>query len=162
MADEKQNLDYTENTWQTGDIITAEKLNNIEDGITALDAKDIDSVTVTVNAGHEDNPTATGKVENGVLTLTFTGLQGKQGDKGDKGDTGAKGEQGPAGPTGAAGAKGEKGDKGDTGKDGTSFTKGVAVTHVTSDSDAAEAITVLNNLLTSLENAGVINKPTAS
>lgn len=32
-------MSYTKNTWQTGDIITAEKLNNIESGVEASGAE---------------------------------------------------------------------------------------------------------------------------
>ena len=31
-------MSYTKQTWQTGDIVTAEKLNNIEDGIFDIDS----------------------------------------------------------------------------------------------------------------------------
>ena len=34
-------MSYTKQTWQTGDIITAEKLNHIEDGIEGLNGYDI-------------------------------------------------------------------------------------------------------------------------
>ena len=30
-------MSYSSTTWQTGDIVTADKLNNIEQGITTLD-----------------------------------------------------------------------------------------------------------------------------
>ena len=29
-------MSYTKTTWATGDVITAEKLNNIEDGVAAI------------------------------------------------------------------------------------------------------------------------------
>lgn len=135
---------YVKTEWNTGDLITAEKLNNLENGVSTLADAEITAVTVEVSPGHSETPTGSGSIASGTLSLTFTGLQGEQGEKGEKGDTGA---QGPKGDTGAAG------------KDGTSFTKGAAVTHASSSGDVEEAITVLNNLLTSLENAGVINKP---
>lgn len=121
---------YTRTEWNTGDLITAEKLNNLENGVSALDAAEINTVTVEVTPGHSATPTATGSVTGGTLTLAFTGLQGEKGDKGDKGDTG---------PAGA---------------DGTSFTKGAAVSDASETGEALK--TQFNALLASLRAAGVI------
>lgn len=57
---------YTKQTWETGDIITKEKLNHIEEGIAAIPA------------GPKGDK----------------GDTGAQGPKGDKGDTGAQGPKG--------------------------------------------------------------------
>ena len=50
-------MSYTKTTWETGDVITAEKLNNIENELEALD----DSVFI-VNIDAEDN--------SGTITAT--------------------------------------------------------------------------------------------
>lgn len=69
----------------------------------------IDNVVVTVD-NTSGNPQGTATFENGVLTLSFTGIkgatgqQGPKGDKGDKGDTGATGATGPQGPQGNTGS----------------------------------------------------------
>lgn len=130
---------YEKTEWNTGDLITAEKLNNIENGVSALAEAEINTVTVEVSPGHSATPTATGSVTGGTLTLAFTGLQGEQGEKGE---------------TGAQGPKGEKGDTGPAGADGTSFTKGAAVNDASETGEALK--TQFNALLASLRAAGVI------
>ena len=57
-------------------------------------------------------------MENGVLSLSFSGLKGETGPQGAKGDTGATGAQGPKGDKGDTGATGAKGDTGATGPQG--------------------------------------------
>lgn len=37
---------YSKNTWRDGDIITADKINNIEEGLNNIDDKAVTSVTV--------------------------------------------------------------------------------------------------------------------
>lgn len=66
---------YTKTTWADGDIITAEKLNHIEDGI----------------ANEQEGPQgpAGPKGDKGD-----PGTAGAKGDKGDKGDAGAAGAAG--------------------------------------------------------------------
>lgn len=80
---------YTKKTWATGDVITADALNNMETGI-----------------------------EDANTRAMTPGPEGPKGDKGDKGDTGAtgaagpkgdKGDKGDPGSAGAAGAAGAKG-----------------------------------------------------
>lgn len=90
---------YTKNTWQTGDVITDAKLNNIETGVEANDSA-ITELTATV-ASKLDKPEAEGTSgqilslgADGKLTYTdkpADGAPGAKGDKGDKGDTGATG-----------------------------------------------------------------------
>lgn len=148
---------YTRTEWNTGDLITAEKLNNLENGVSALAEAEITAVTVEVTPGHSASPTATGSVTGGTLALSFTGLQGEQGEKGERGERGEQGEKGEKGETGAQGPKGDKGDKGDTGPvgaDGTSFTKGTAVSDASETGEALK--TQFNALLASLRAAGVI------
>lgn len=69
---------YAKKTWATGDIITADALNNMENGIAAIDAR--------------------------AMT---PGPKGDKGDAGPKGETGATGATGPAGAAGAKGADGK-------------------------------------------------------
>ncbi len=104
---------YTKNTWQTGDVITDAKLNNIETGVEANDTA-ITELNTTV-AEKLDKPEAEGTSgqilslgADGKLTYTdkpADGAPGAKGDKGDKGDTGATGAPGAKGDTGATGAK---------------------------------------------------------
>lgn len=103
---------YEGHDWQNDEVITANLLNAMEDGIEKGNSDSITSVTVnTLNAGES----ATASIGGGVLTLGIP--------KGEKGDTGAAGAQGPAGP---AGPVGPKGDKGDTGLQGPAGPKGAA------------------------------------
>lgn len=95
---------YEGHDWQNDEVITADLLNAMEDGIEKGNSDGITSVTVnTLNAGES----ATASVSGGVLTLGIP--------KGDKGDPGAQGLVGPAGP---------KGDKGDPGAAGTPGAQG--------------------------------------
>lgn len=110
---------YEGHDWQNDEVITANLLNAMEDGIEKGNSDGITSVTVnTLNAGES----ATASISGGVLTLGIP--------KGDKGDTGAAGPQGPAGPKGATGEQGPqgltgpKGDKGDPGAAGAPGAKG--------------------------------------
>lgn len=106
---------YEGHNWQNDEVITANLLNAMEDGIEKGNSDGITSVTVnTLDAGES----ATASVSGGVLTLGIP--------KGDKGDTGAAGAQGPAGPAGPAGPKGEKGDTGLQGPAGAPGAAGAA------------------------------------
>lgn len=69
---------YEKQTWNTGDVITAEKLNHIESGIE----------NEQVGPQGPQGP----KGEKGD-----TGAEGPQGPKGEKGDAGAQGPAGTAG-----------------------------------------------------------------
>lgn len=68
-------MGYTPTKWNNGDVITAEKLNKIEEGIKN------EQVGPAGPKGEKGDP----------------GIQGQAGDKGDKGETGAKGDKGDAG-----------------------------------------------------------------
>lgn len=45
---EEINMSYEKTTWETGDVITAEKLNNIEDGIAGAGGGDYTTAQVTL------------------------------------------------------------------------------------------------------------------
>lgn len=116
---------YTPTTWKDGDLITAEKMNKLEQGVQneqtgpqgepgtpgaaagfGTPSASVDSGTGTPGVTVE----ASGPDSAKVFTFTFTNLKGEpgetgaQGEKGDPGEPGAKGETGDAGPAGADGA----------------------------------------------------------
>ncbi len=101
---------YKKHTWTDGELITKEKLNNMEAGIEAAGDGGI-TATATVD-NTTGTPAVTVTADGNALNFAFTGL------KGEKGATGAQGPQGPAGADGAQGAKGDKGDTGATGAAG--------------------------------------------
>lgn len=99
---------YTKKTWETGNVITADALNNMETGIADANTR--------------------------AMTPGPQGEQGPKGDKGDKGEpgtagaTGPKGDKGDKGDTGAAGAAGAAGAKGAGVKSLTLTINGTAIT----------------------------------
>ena len=93
---------YEKHTWKDGEVITAERMNALEEGV------------------HNEQEGPQGpKGDTGE-----TGPQGPKGDTGEtgpqgpKGDTGETGPQGPKGDTGETGPQGPKGDTGETGPQG--------------------------------------------
>lgn len=110
---------YTPTTWNTGDLITAEKLNKLEQGVqneqvgpagakgetgatgpagpagAAGAAAGFGTITVTVDSGTSGSPTCevtpSGPNTAKNFTFAFHNL------KGAKGNTGERGPQGPAG-----------------------------------------------------------------
>ena len=109
---------YEGHDWQNDEVITADLLNAMEDGIEKGNSDGITSVAVnTLDAGKS----ATASVSGGVLTLGIP-----KGDKGDTGATGATGAQGPAGPAGPTGPKGETGPAGAPGAAGAAGARGPA------------------------------------
>lgn len=127
-------MTYQVQNFRDGEVLTAEQLNHMEEGIRDLAEESGDSLRIgTVTGG----TTASATIENGRLNLVLpkgdpgaAGAQGPKGDKGDTGETGpagpqgAVGETGPAGPAGTDGVPGAKGDKGDPGKTGPQGPKG--------------------------------------
>lgn len=139
-------MSYEKQNFVEGQILTAEMLNHMEEGIRDLAEESGDSLRIgTVTGG----TTASATIENGRLNLVLPkgdpGAAGAQGPKGDKGDTGPQGDPGKTGTTpvltigavmtgsnasasisGTAEApvlnltlpKGEKGDTGQKGADG--------------------------------------------
>lgn len=78
---------YEPTEWKDGDLITAERMNKLEQAV----AEGV--------PGPQGEPGEKGdKGDTGD-----TGPQGPAGPKGDKGDTGPQGETGPQGPMGPAG-----------------------------------------------------------
>ena len=117
---------YSKHTWQDGELITKELMNNLETGLeTATNAVD----------GKLAKPSSNGTNEQILAT------DGSGGTKWVDKPAGAKGEKGDKGETGPAGAKGEKGDKGDPGQQ---------LEHINNATGQSDAHTVLNNLLAGL------------
>ena len=130
-------MSYEKQNFVEGQILTAEMLNHMEEGIRNLAEGSGDGLRIgTVTSG----TTASATIENGRLNLVLPkgdpGAASAQGPKGDKGDTG---ETGPAGP------KGDKGDKGDTGPAGEKGEKGdtpnLTIGYVTIGPEAEATIT---------------------
>lgn len=112
---------YEGHDWQNDEVITANLLNAMEDGIEKGNSDGITSVTVnTLEAGES----ATASVSGGVLTLGIP--KGDKGDPGAPGVAGPKGEQGDPGAIGPQGPAGPKGEKGDTGLQGPAGAPGAA------------------------------------
>ena len=103
------NMAYTKKDWKTGDIITADEINRMEQGI-----YDADSRTMTPGpAGADGKNGANGKSAfdiwkeqegnaNKTETDFLNSLKGEKGDKGDTGEQGLKGDTGEKGDTGTA------------------------------------------------------------
>lgn len=79
-------MGYSKTTWNTGDKITKEKLNNMESGIAnALEKPAADGTEGQILARNAD----------GTLVYVNKPADGAKGAKGDKGDTGAAGKAAP-------------------------------------------------------------------
>ena len=135
-------MSYTPTTWKNNDVITAERLNKMEQGIQN------EQVGPQGPAGPQGEK----------------GETGAQGPKGDTGEQGPAGPQGEKGETGAQGPKGDTGERGPAGKDATltaATTSAIgAVKMAAAVADAAgDNVTKaeFNALLTSLRNAGILS-----
>lgn len=79
-------MGYSKTTWNTGDKITKEKLNNMESGIAnALEKPAADGTEGQILARNAD----------GTLVYVNKPADGAKGAKGDKGDPGAAGAAAP-------------------------------------------------------------------
>ena len=165
---------YDPTTWTTGDVITAEKMNKLEQGVaneqvgpqgpkgetgpagaTGADgaAAGFGTPTATVDAT-SGTPAVTvqasGPDTAKVFAFSFTGLKGEKGDTGaqgpagEKGDTGEQGPQGPAGATYTLPAA------------TTAALGGVKQAAAVEDVAAAPTMEEFNGLLASLRTAGIL------
>lgn len=86
---------YEKHTWADGEVITKEKLNNMEDGIEAAGSGEI-TATATVD-NTTGTPGVTVTADGSALNFAFTRIKGEKGDTGATGADGAPGEPGTAG-----------------------------------------------------------------
>lgn len=150
--------DFTKNNWKSGDVLTADKLNNTDNGVANAIAgvQALEAATAEATALESgEQPTATWDGSKWTFGIP-AGAQGPKGDtgasggQGPKGDTGTQGPKGDTGDTGPAGAKGDKGDQGDRGPAGANGKNGscfrVSATALTDNQSgiAADALTPNN------------------
>ena len=95
---------YNKIIWNSGDIITDEKLNHIEnalfeinDAVVNMDMGDVDLSDYATNDSVDE------KIAAIELIPGPKGEQGIPGEKGEKGDPGEQGPEGPQGPPGDIG-----------------------------------------------------------
>lgn len=153
---------YTPTTWNDGDLITAEKMNKLEQGVQNEQAGPQGPAGATGATGATGpagaaagfgTPTATVDANTGTPSVTVSAsgpdtakvfsfaFKNLKGAKGDKGDTGA---QGPAGPSYTLPAA------------TTSALGGVKMAAAVADAGAAPTMEEFNGLLASLRAAGIL------
>lgn len=122
---------YDPTIWKDGDLITADALNKLEQGV--------QNEQVGPQGPKGD-----------------TGEQGPQGEQGPKGDTGEQGPQGEQGPKGDTGPQGPAGPTYELPAATTKALGGVKQAAAVSDAAAAPTQEEFNNLLKSLRDAGIM------
>lgn len=153
---------YTPTTWNDGDLITAEKMNKLEQGVQNEQVGPQGPAGATGATGATGpagaaagfgTPTATVDANTGTPSVTVSAsspdtakvfafaFKNLKGAKGDKGDTGA---QGPAGPSYTLPAA------------TTSALGGVRMAAAVEDAAAAPTMEEFNGLLASLRAAGIL------
>ena len=137
---------YQKHTWQNDEVISAERLNAIENGIAEIEL------------------TPGPKGEKGEAGPQGPqGEQGAQGPQGEQGAQGPQGEQGPQGPQGEQGPQGPKGEKGEAGPQGPQGADAVInklnkVDALAADSATTQQIaTAFNSLIADLKEKGLMN-----
>ena len=138
--------DFTPNNWETGDILTAEKLNNTDAGVSNA----IQGVKALENATASATALAAGQqptVSWDGAAWTFgipAGAKGDTGAQGPQGEQGPQGDQGPQGPAGNDGAQGEQGPAGQNGVNGASIRVSATALSASQSGIAADALTPNN------------------
>ena len=135
--------DFTKNEWKSGDVLTADKLNNTDNGVANAIAgvQALESATAeatALEAGQQ--PTANWDGEKWTFGIP-AGAQGSQGPKGDTGDAGPAGEKGDKGDTG------DQGPAGANGKNGSCFRVSATALTDSQSGIAADALTPNNSTI---------------
>ena len=158
---------YQKHTWQNDEVISAERLNAIENGIAEIELtpgpKGEKGEAGPQGPQGEVGPAGPQGPQGEVGPAGpqgEQGLQGLQGPKGEKGEAGPQGPQGEVGPAGPQGPQGEAGPAGPQGEQGPQGPQGAdavinklnKVDALTAESASTQDIaTAFNNLIADLK-----------